>query len=57
MNEQSEPDQPTPYTDPAPIESGDTFCDAPMDDPAAAVRFAGCSINDELDSLGANTNV
>lgn len=50
MNEQSEPTMPTPYAEPESIDGDDTFCDAPYDDPGAteAVRFAGCSVKDEL---------
>jgi hypothetical protein len=39
--------------------SDDDCSDAPYDDPGAtdAVRFAGCSMETELDQLGAITNV
>jgi hypothetical protein len=55
MNEPAQPDC-IPFE---PSEDIGDFTDAPNDDPGAsiAVRFAGCSVNDELDSLGANTNV
>ncbi len=55
MNEQSEPAHPPPFE---PSEANETFCDAPMDDPGAgvAVRFAGCSVNDELKLLEVSAN-
>jgi hypothetical protein len=59
MDEKGEPliDNPPPEPDYV----GDNYdgSDGKWSDPAAgdAVRFAGCSVNDELDSLGANTNV
>ena len=50
-------DQPPPEPD----HVGDDYdgSDGPMDDPGAgvAVRFAGCSVKDELSQLGEQTNV